>query len=94
MKKSIYDGYWMGTDDHSYAMSADDPNQKTGFVIEMTDQDRKEALAGSIYLTDLEWLTYESIETRSVTTRENSFYPNSIWFYPNSRSYKIGRAHV
>lgn len=89
MRKSIYYGYWMGTSDHSYAMSDEDPNQKTGFIIEVTDQDKENALAGSTYLTDLEWIAYDSIDTRNVLISNSDFYPNSVWMYANSRGYLL-----
>ncbi len=88
MEKRIYSDYWLGRDDHEYSMNTDDSTVKTGFVMEMPDGEKTNALAGSTYLTDLEWTASESAEKTNVS-RAPDFFPNSIWFNCGRKGYVL-----
>lgn len=83
----IYRDYWLaGSQDYEFAMSTDDPEAVTGFVMELTDANRKDAAAGSDYLADMEWTASGGSGVTEVTSG-NRFFFNSVRLDGNSRGY-------
>ena len=83
----IYQDYWLaGSQDYEFAMSTDDPEAVTGFVMELTDADIRDSYAGSEYLSDMEWTASGGCDETEVTSGNRFFY-SSIRLDGNNRGY-------